>query len=206
MFSYSFPSRLTSSQLEAFEMRSVELSWKKLFIVGRLEVIGKLWPWVVMVVLAPLEIQVIFPARILCLIVGIIVGPWVGHIHMSGQYLLCKENMTLFKHMVHGLTVVQARVVINFGLTWVTRPDSFVSRASNLLIRLKLLASAAMNDSIEWRSPFEEKGFVVLDFSEVYSHWMIFWARSLHSSHPRFSSFYKNLLGTWFLESLSLVI
>jgi len=45
-----------------------------------------------------------------------------------------------------------------------------VSRASILLIRLEILALAAMNDSIEWRPPFEEIGFVFLDFSGVSSH------------------------------------
>ena len=55
-------------------------------------------------------------------------------------------------------------------MTWFTINDSFVSRAFNLLIRLSILASAAMGDSMEWIPPLEEIGFVFLDFSRVGSH------------------------------------
>jgi len=41
-----------------------------------------------------------------------------------------------------------------------------------------------MNDSIEWRPPFEEIGFVFLDFLGVGPHWMIFLARFSNNSHP----------------------
>jgi len=60
----------------------------------------------------------------------------------------------------------------------------FVSRHSILLIRLKILASAAMDDSIEWRLPFEEIGFAFPYFSGVGSHWRVFLARSSNKSHP----------------------
>jgi len=49
-----------------------------------------------------------------------------------------------------------------------------------------------MDDSIEWRLPFEEMEFVFLEFSLVDSHWMIFSARFSYKYHPSFSSFYKN--------------
>ena len=55
-------------------------------------------------------------------------------------------------------------------LTWFTETGSLVSRASNLLIRVAILASVAMNDSIEWRPPFEEIGFEFLEFLLVSFH------------------------------------
>ena len=42
--------------------------------------------------------------------------------------------------------------------------------------------------------------FEFLEFSLVSSHWMVFSARFLYKSHPSFSSFCKNPLGTWFLR------
>ena len=39
-----------------------------------------------------------------------------------------------------------------------------VSKASGLLARLAKLASLAMDDSIEWRPPFEEMGLSSLRF------------------------------------------
>jgi len=51
-----------------------------------------------------------------------------------------------------------------------TETGSLVSRAFTLLIGLEILTSAAMDDSIEWRTPLEEIGFVFLDFSGVGSH------------------------------------
>jgi len=50
-----------------------------------------------------------------------------------------------------------------------------------------------MDDSIEWRPPFEEMEFEFLELSLVDSHWMIFSARSSYKSHPSFSSFCKNI-------------
>jgi len=41
-----------------------------------------------------------------------------------------------------------------------TGTSFLVSRAFILLLRLEILASVAMDDSIEWRPPFEEIGFV----------------------------------------------
>ena len=49
-----------------------------------------------------------------------------------------------------------------------------------------------MNDSMGWRPPLEEIGFVFLDFFGAGSHGMIFSARSSNSSHPWFSFFNKN--------------
>ena len=77
---------------------------------------------------------------------------------------------------------------------------SLVSKAFNLLARLANLASLAMDDSIEWRPPFEEMEFEVLEVSLVGSHWMVFSARFSFTSDPSFSSFCKNPLGTYFLR------
>ena len=41
---------------------------------------------------------------------------------------------------------------------------SLVSKASSLLARLANLALLAMDDSIEWRPPFEEIEFEFLEF------------------------------------------
>ena len=79
---------------------------------------------------------------------------------------------------------MQPGVENSFGLTWLTTVGSLVYRNSILLIRLEILVSTAINDSIEWRLPFEELKFVFLDFSEVDFHWMVFSARSLNKPHP----------------------
>ena len=62
--------------------------------------------------------------------------------------------------MIHGLTVSTIR---SWKLVWADLIDwtwylSF--KASSLFARLANLASLAMDDSIEWRPPFEE----ILDF------------------------------------------
>ena len=57
-----------------------------------------------------------------------------------------------------------------------------------------------MDDSIEWGPPFKEMDFEFLEFSLVGSYWMVFSARFSYKSHPLFSSFYKNPLGTLFLR------
>ena len=44
-------------------------------IIGRLEVVGIVWPSVVMVVSALFEIRIISPAEFVRLSVGIVVGP-----------------------------------------------------------------------------------------------------------------------------------
>jgi len=41
-----------------------------------------------------------------------------------------------------------------------------------------------MDDSIEWRPPYEERQFVFLDFLVVGSHWMVFSTKSSNNSHP----------------------
>jgi len=87
---------------------------------------------------------------------------------------------------------VQPKFWIGLGLIWFTGTGSLVSRSFNLLDRLEILASAAMDDFIEWIPPFEEIELVSLDFSEVGSHWMVFSVRSSNKSRPYFSSFFKN--------------
>ena len=81
-------------------------------------------------------------------------------------------------------------------LTWLTETGSLVYKASNLLIRLEILASAAIDDSIEWRYPFEEIGFVFLDFSGVSSHWMFFRPDFLINLTLDFHSFARIPLST----------
>ena len=78
-----------------------------------------------------------------------------------------------------------------------------VSRAFILLIRLVILASEAMDDSMQWRPPFEEIGLVFLDFSEVSSHWMVFSVRSSNISHSWFYPFARIPLDRWFLGGSS---
>jgi len=79
-----------------------------------------------------------------------------------------------------------------------------VSKAFSLLVRLANLASLAMDDSIEWRPPFEEMVFGFLEFSLVGSHWMVFLARFSYKSHPSFSSFYKN--PPWYMLSKRVLV
>ena len=106
--------------------------------------------------------------------------------------LLSLKHRALLEHMIHGLAVSTARSWI---LVWADLIDglgSLVSKASSLLARLANLASLAMDDSIEWRPPFEEMKFEFLELSLVSSHWMVFSARFSYKSHPSFSSFCKN--------------
>ena len=81
-----------------------------------------------------------------------------------------------------------------------TGTGSLVSKTPSLLTRFAILALAGMDDSIKWRPPFEEMEFEFLEFSLVGSHWLVFSARFSNKSHPSFSSFCKNLLGTCFLR------
>ena len=102
--------------------------------------------------------------------------------------------------MIHGLTVSTTQIENWFGLTWLTGLGFLVSKTSSLLVRFAILGLAVMNDSIEWGLHFEEMEFEFLEFSLVGSHWMVFSARFSYKSHPSFSSFCKNPLGTWFLR------
>jgi len=57
--------------------------------------------------------------------------------------------------MIHGLTVSTIR---SQKLVWADLVDwnwLIVSKASILLIRLEILVSVVMDNSIEWRPPFE---------------------------------------------------
>jgi len=49
-----------------------------------------------------------------------------------------------------------------------------VSKTFRLLARFVVLASAVMDDSIEWRPPFDVMKFELLEFLLVDSHWMVF--------------------------------
>ena len=70
--------------------------------------------------------------------------------------------------------------------------DFLISKPFSLLARFAILASAAMDDSNEWRPPFEEMEFEFMEFELVGSHWIVFSARFSYTSHPSFSSFCKN--------------
>ena len=59
----------------------------------------------------------------------------------------------------------------------------FCSRAS-ILIRVAILASAAMDDSKDRCPPFEAMDCEFLDFSEVGSHCRVFSAKSSNKSQP----------------------
>jgi len=72
--------------------------------------------------------------------------------------------------MIHGLTVSTTR---SWKLVWADLIDwtcSLVSKASSPLARLANLDSLSMDDSIEWRPPFEEIEFEFFEFSLVGSH------------------------------------
>ena len=77
-------------------------------------------------------------------------------------------------------------------MIWLTLVGSFISRASSLLIRVVILASAAMDDSRDMSPPFEFIDCEFLDFSEVGSHCRVFSAKSSYKSQFWFSSFCKN--------------
>ena len=72
--------------------------------------------------------------------------------------------------MIYGLTVSTAGVENWFGLTWLTGTGFFVSKTFSLLATFAILASAAIDDSIERRPPFEEMEFEFLKFLLVDSY------------------------------------
>ena len=55
-------------------------------------------------------------------------------------------------------------------MIWLTLTGSFISRASILLIRVAILASAAMDDSKDRSPPLESIDCEFLDFSKTGSH------------------------------------
>jgi len=65
-----------------------------------------------------------------------------------------------------------------------TLVGSFVSRASILLIRVAILASAAINDFKDMSPPFEAIDWEFLGFFEVSSHCRVFSAKSLNKFQP----------------------
>jgi len=67
------------------------------------------------------------------------------------------------------------------GLTWFTAEDSLDSSSSILFISCVILASAAIEDSIECIPVLEVVGVV---FSGHDSHWIVFSARASKRSHP----------------------
>jgi len=73
-----------------------------------------------------------------------------------------------------------------------------VSRSSSLLTRLGILASAVMDDSMEWIPPLEEIGFVFLNFLGVGSHWMTFSVNPTINPTFSFYPFARTLLAHGF--------
>jgi len=61
---------------------------------------------------------------------------------------------------------------------------SFISRASILLIKVVILASAVMNDYKGRSPPLEALNCEFLGFLEVGSHYRVFSARSSNKSQP----------------------
>jgi len=66
------------------------------------------------------------------------------------------KNRTLLIHMAHGLTINASQIWDWVKTAWFTETGSFVLRIFSLLARLAVLASVAMDDSMEWLPPFEE--------------------------------------------------
>ena len=144
IFPYFSQNQSFSSQVEDFRRKIVEVGkvllitwkigwmvrrivmviWKVRLVIGRiigmLEVIWMVWPWVIIVVLALWEIQVISPVRIVRWCVRIIIGPWTGNIHRFRKLLLSLEHWTLLKHIIHDLTVSTAR---SWKLVWADLVD-----------------------------------------------------------------------------------
>ena len=60
------------------------------------------------------------------------------------------------------------------GLIWLTLAGSFVSRASILLIRVTILASAAIDDSKDRSPPLEAIDCEFHDFFEAGTHCRVF--------------------------------
>ena len=79
-------------------------------------------------------------------------------------------------------------------MTLLTGTGSLVSKTFSLLARFAILASAAMDDSIEWRPPFEEMEFEFLEFSLVDSHWMVFSTRFSYNPILHFPPFERSPL------------
>ena len=69
------------------------------------------------------------------------------------------------------------------GLTLFTEACSLVSRASSHLIKLAILVSVAIDDSMEWRTPFEEMRLLFQNLSGVGSYWIGFFAKYSNKSH-----------------------
>ena len=67
-------------------------------------------------------------------------------------------------------------------MIWLTLAGSFISRASILLIRVAILASAAMDDSRDRSPPLEAIDYEFLGFSEAGSHCRVFSAKSSNKS------------------------
>jgi len=83
--------------------------------MGWLEIVRQVGPYLIIGFLGPREIWMISLTGIAGLLMWIVGGLCENCIHGFGQRLMSKENRTLFKHMVHNLTVSTACIC---GLFW----------------------------------------------------------------------------------------
>ena len=88
-------------------------------------------------------------------------------------------------------------------MIWLTLAGPLVSRASILLIRVTILASAVMDDSRDMSPPLEGIDCEFLDFSEAGSHCRVFSSKSSNKSQPYAHPFEGILPDTWFLTGFS---
>ena len=163
------------------------LTGKIYLMIGMVKIVGEIGPE--RIVLGPREIWVISPTGIVSLRARSALRPWVGRIHVFQWNLMSLKNGTLFKNMVQCLTIWTTRIVNWGGLIWLTLAGFFVSRASILLIRVAILASAAMDDSKDRSPPFDAINCEFLSFSVVGSYCRVFSGRSSNKSHLGFHPF-----------------
>jgi len=118
---------------------------------------------------------------------------------LSLKYGLC-YLMTCLQWFLDSLQqYMQPGLWICGGLIRLAMTGSLVSNSSILLMNVAIFASATTNNSIDKSPPLKAMDYDFLGFLELGSYWMDFLARSSKRSHPWFSSFCKNPLGTWFL-------
>ena len=89
------------------------------------------------------------------------------------------------------------------GLTWFAEVGSLIFKTFSLFIRLATLASAAIDDSMEWRSPFEDMGLLFLDLSEVSS---IGWSSPLNPEIIITLDFHPFTRSPWHMVSKKVLV
>ena len=79
-----------------------------------------------------------------------------------------------------------------------TLAGSFISKASIFLIRVAILASAAMDDFRDRSPPFEALDCEFLGFFEAGSHYRVFSTKSSNKLYSDSHPFTRTLPDTWF--------